>query len=494
MRKSLPIFYNALLLTAVNLTLRFVSTSFQVHISARIGAEGVGLLQLVMSVGGLALTAGIAGIRTTTMYLTAEELGKNKPQNISWVLKGCYVYSILCSSAVSLAIYFSAPYIAENWIGNIRTIGAIRLYAVFMPIICLTGCLTGYFTAANKITTLAGIEIAEQLCYMLVTMTILTLWAGHNAEKACASVVLGAGISSSVTLIWLLFLRRKHNAQRPARIPISRRLLGTAVPLAIADDIKAGINTTENLMVPKRLALYPGEIAPLATFGAVVGMVFPVLMFPAAILFALAELLIPELARCHAAGSHTRIRYLVRRGLRVALLYGCFCSGILFLIAAPLCRRLYGNEIAGKYLTLYSILAPMLYCDAITDAMIKGLGQQTTNVRYNILTSALDVLLLFILLPKYGMIGYFASFSITHLINFILSLRRLSKVSQVKFPFHTPILTISAVLLAVAIAAKVADIIVKIPVFILIFGAFLTLFKVIRTRDILWLKSLFKKK
>ena len=46
-----------MLLTLVNLLLRFVGTSFQVYISARIGAAGVGLLQLVMSVGGLAVAA-----------------------------------------------------------------------------------------------------------------------------------------------------------------------------------------------------------------------------------------------------------------------------------------------------------------------------------------------------------------------------------------------------------------------------------------------------
>ena len=82
MGKKLPIFYNALLLTGVNLLLRFVSTGFQVYLSGTIGAAGIGLLQLVLSVGGLALTAGMAGIRTATMYLTAEELGKRRPENV----------------------------------------------------------------------------------------------------------------------------------------------------------------------------------------------------------------------------------------------------------------------------------------------------------------------------------------------------------------------------------------------------------------------------
>ena len=58
MRKSLPIFYSALMLTGVNLLLRFAGTAFQVWLSGRIGAAGVGLLQLILSVDMLALTLG----------------------------------------------------------------------------------------------------------------------------------------------------------------------------------------------------------------------------------------------------------------------------------------------------------------------------------------------------------------------------------------------------------------------------------------------------
>ena len=67
----------ALMLTAVNLLLRFAGTGFQVWLSGRIGASGVGLLQLILSINMLALTLGAAGGRTTAMYLTAETLGEN---------------------------------------------------------------------------------------------------------------------------------------------------------------------------------------------------------------------------------------------------------------------------------------------------------------------------------------------------------------------------------------------------------------------------------
>ena len=494
MSRKLPIFYSALLLTAVNLLLRLVSTSFQVFISARIGAAGVGLLQLVMSVGGLAMTAGIAGIRTATMYLTAEELGRKHPGHIRWILSGCFIYSLVCSGAVATVLYHAAPYMAYRWIGNPDTVGAIRIFSVFLPLVCLCGVMTGYFTAANRIGTLAIVEIFEQLCYMAVTMAALNFWAGTDPEKACEAVVLGSGISACFTLICLLVLRLREKRKPEPKIPVTSRLLRAAVPLALADDLKAGISTTENLMVPKRLAMYPGELMPLATFGTVCGMVFPVLMFPAAILFALAELLIPELARCNAADSRMRIRYLVKRSLKIALIYGCICGGIMHLTAMPLCTALYGSPEAGRYLRLYSLLVPMLYCDAIVDAMVKGLGQQTASVRYNIFTSAMDVALLFLLLPRYGMNGYFFSFLVTHLVNFILSLRRLLKITGIRIPFYAPAFSCSAALAGVLGASFLSWIPGRIFAFLALTGSLLVLLGVISSRDIRWLRGLISKK
>ena len=494
MRRKLPIFYSALMLTGVNLLLRLVSTSFQVYISGRIGAAGIGLLQLTMSVGALAMTAGMAGIRTATMYLTAGEIGRKKPQNVCWVLSGSFLYSILCSGAVSVALYSFAPTLAEHWICDIRTVPAIRLFAFSIPATCLCGVMTGYFTAANRIGTLAAVEVAEQLVSMVVTMTILTLWAGHDPAMACQSIIFGSCISTCLTLICLVILRLRERPPEGPQIPVRNRLLHTAVPLALADDLRSGISTTENLMVPKRLSLYSGIADPLAAFGMVCGMVFPILMFPASILYALAELLIPELARCAAAGSQQRIRYLVKRSLKVAMLYGCFFCGIEFLLSKELCLWLYDSREAGNYLQLYALLIPMLFCDAITDAMTKGLGQQKACVRYNIITSTMDVVFLFLLLPKYGMMGYFFSFLVTHLLNFALSLRRLLKITgkviSVKMPIFTGIATVSAIFIAAHVRLPSPRCIS----YILIFFCLMTLLRVIGKEDFTWIRGLLIKK
>lgn len=488
----MPIFYSALMLTGVNLLLRMVSTSFQVFLSGQIGAAGIGLLQLTMSVGSLAMTAGIAGVRTATMYLTAGELGRKRPQNVTWVLSGAFVYSILFSGTIGALVYAFAPQIADSWIGDSRTVGALRLFAGFLPISCLTGVMTGYFTAANRIGTLAAVEVAEQFCSMGATVAALLLWAKDDPGKACQAVILGSSAGATMTLLCLVFLRRREHAPTGRPIPVARPLVSTALPLALADDLKAGISTVENLMVPRRLALYPGAADPLALFGTICGMVFPVLMFPAAILFGLTELLVPELARCNAAGSQSRIVYLVRRSLHLAMLYGSISSGILFLCADELCTGLYGSAQAGEYLHWFSPLAVMLYSDIVTDAMVKGLGQQRYSVRYNILTSAMDVAFLFLLLPKYGIKGYFASFLVTHVVNFILSLRRLLKISGVKLPFHIPALTIAAALAAVSFCAGVSSLPLRLGAFLGVFGSLLCLLGITGKEDILWLRGLIR--
>ena len=142
-------------------------------------------------------------------------------------------------------------------------------------------------------------------------------------------------------------------------------------------------------------------------------------------------------------------------------------------------------EVAEK-----NILNAMLYCDAITDTMTKGLEQQKACVRYNILTSAMDVTFLYILLPKYGMEGYFASFLITHLVNFILSLRRLLKITGEHLPAHIPTLALAATLAALWGARRLGTVSAQCVVFLVLLFCLFTLLQVCRKEDFLWFARL----
>ena len=375
-------FYGALLLTGANLALRLASMSFQVYLSGRIGAAGVGLLQLILSVKLFSFTLGSAGARTCALYLSAEALGRRR--SLRPALRGCGWYCLLFSLPTAAGLWVLTPRIAGGWIGDAAGEAALRAFALFLPVTCLNGVMTGLYTAAGRLRTLVTVEFLEQGCAMGATFALLARQGAGESAGACLSVALG-------------------------------------------DDLRAGVNTVENLIIPRRLALYAGTVNAMADYGVLHGMVFPVLMFPAAILGALADLLVAEFSRCASHPGQVRVRYLARQGLRVAWLFGLAAGGVLFAFARPLGELLYHSRAAGACIRLYAPLVPLLYLDGVVDAMCKGLGQQSANARYNLLTNLLDVVLLWLLLPRYGMGGYYFSFAATHLINFALSFRRLSR-------------------------------------------------------------------
>ena len=472
-------FYGALWLTVANLLLRLAGMGFQVYLSGRIGAAGIGLLQLVFSVRALAFTLGLGGVRTAALYLTAGR------KNLRPVLRGCFRYSLLCSAIASIGLYLLAPRLSASWNGN--GLEALRACAVFLPVGCLCGVLSGYFTAAGRIRTLVAVEFLEQGCAIAATAALL-----EAGVESVLSVVAGSSLATAAAfcmLLWLCRLPPEPEAPTPYR-----HILRMALPLGISEGLRAGLNTIENLIVPQRLALCAGTVNAIASYGVVCGMVFPLLMFPSAILFSLAELLVPELSRCVRGGP--RPPYLARQGLRVAMLFGLWAGGFLFAAAGPLGEILYHNEAVGAMLRLYAPLVPILYMDAIVDAMCKGLGQQSASARYNLVTSLLDVIILWWSLPRFGLGGYYFSFAATHLLNFALSLRRLIWTSGATLSVWPAVRAAGAAIAAVGISQMLPS--WSTPFggaafagyYSLLLGCFWAAFHVVSGDDLLWFARL----
>lgn len=449
-----------MLLTGANFLLRLAGMGFQVFLSRRIGAEGVGLLHLVMSVSALSFTVGSAGVRTCATYLSAGELGRGRPDRVGSVLSGCCQYSLLFSSAAAAALWCAAPWLCRVWIGSRAALAALRLSALFLPVRCLQGVLTGYFTAAERTGVLVAAAFLEQGCAMAVTFLLLSRWAGLDAGQAAFAVTAGGGCADALGLLLLLLARRGQRRRGP--VPYGS-ILRTALPLALADTLRSGLNTIEDLIIPRRLALFAGTVNAMADYGMLRGMVFPVLMFPAAALFSLAELLTPEFSRCAARGSRNRVRYLARRGLRAAMLFGLCAGGLLFTLAGPLGTLLYGNGEVGRLLRLYAPFVPLLYADALVDAMCKGLG------------------------------GYYFSFAASHLLNFALSLRRLTLAADIRPEPGKPALAAvctAAAATAASLTAGNGSLLAPGGCYLLLLGTLWSLFRVAGKEDVQWLMSL----
>ena len=436
MGKKTGILKGAILLTGMNLFLRLVSIGFNVFLTDRIGAAGLGLLQLISTVSVFALLVGSSGVRVAAMFLSAEEFGHRRLGGVRSAMSACLAYGIIVSSVVGVITYCLAEFFAISWLQDCRATLSIRCVAIFLPFTCLCGIMTGYFTACSRIQQLVVIEIAERLLSLGLTVVLLLTWARDNTERSCCAIILGSSLGCVADFILLYAMYRRDMRQIPKdrSLCMKERLFRLCVPLALNDYLRSGLNTAEQLLIPYGLARYGGSTEEaMGAYGTIHAMVFPVLMFPAAVLYALSDLLVPELSRAKAMGRRLRIVDLTGKCLRLCFLFASAVAGFLFVCSEPLGQLLYGSREAGYYLRIFAPMVLMLYLDAIVDGMLKGLAEQVQCVRYNTVTSAMDVVFLFLFLPRYGIWAYILSFLVTHGINLWLSLRRLLQVTGYRF-------------------------------------------------------------
>ena len=424
---------NVGLLTAANLLMRGVSMLFQVYLTARVGAAGVGLLQLILSVNLFAVTLGTSGLRVAALYLSAEAYGLRRYGGVRQAMVWCLTAGLLLSALVGGAMMAFAEPLALSVVGDLRAVLSLRLLGLTLPLSCLSMILSGCFTACGQVRTLVAVEVGDKAATVVLTMLLLQQGVAGDLAHACAAIVGGNALAAVGSVAVLLGLLRRWLSKLDgggAMPDMGRRLLGIAGPVAVSDYLRSGLGTLEQFLIPWGLGRFGGShTQAMADYGVIHGMVFPVLMFPCTVLYAVADVLVPELARCRAEENQRRIRHVAGRCLRQGFLYAAAVAAVLWLLAMPLGQLLYRSDDAGRYLRLFAPAVVMLYLDCLVDGMHKGLGQQVYTVRVNTLTSILDVALLYLLLPRWGIAGYYVSFWVSHGVNFYLSIRRLGELT-----------------------------------------------------------------
>lgn len=421
---------NAAWLAGSALLLRAVSMLFQVYLSGRIGAAGLGLMQLILTVGGLASTMALAGGKIAAMYLISRAAGRGDENGVCSAVSTCLRYALVVGGTVAAGMLLLAPTIAAHYVQDAAALPALRVYAALLPCSCLCAVMSGYCTARGRVRRLVLVELLERFLSIALTVALLHRADGRVAQ-AMLAIVWGSGAPPLLSFALLYgFYRRERRCLGPGRRrPMLRALLQVSIPLALGDLLRSGLNTVEQFLIPFGLAKTGSRDFGLSAYGTILGMVFPVLLFPAAILHAVSDLLVPELSRCAVQHEFARIRRLTARCFRLTLLFAGVISGLLFCAAGKLGQLLYHSADAGRYLRLFSPMVLFLYLDVIVDGMLKGLGMQVHTVRYNTATNVIDVTGLYLLVPRLGIQGYVLTYTVSHLVNFFLSLRLLLRVT-----------------------------------------------------------------
>jgi len=433
--------YNTLLLTTASLIIRGIGLSFQVYLSNKIGAAGIGLFQLIMSVQILAVTFAVSGIRFAVCRLVSEEIGLDNPLGIRAAVKRCLIYGLSFGLTAGLILYFGAHRIGAVWVGDNRTVLSLRILALSLPLISVSSVMGGYFTAVQRIVKSSSAQIFENIVRIVAVMLFLRLVPSENLEYACAAVSVGnvLGEILSVALVMILYFLdvRRYGAKRKKHPGMTRRMLHIALPMALSAYARTALGTLQHLLVPKGLQKSGVSAeAALASYGTISGMVLPVILFPIAVFSSISEMLVPDLTDAQMRGDTALANRIINRTLSVCLFFSIGVCGIFFAYASDLGFAVYHSAESGNFIRIFAPLVIVMYMDTVTDGMLKGLGQQMHSMTYNILDALLSVIMVYFLLPKYAVAAYVFTIFFTESFNFVLSIRRLSRVAAVAVPMR----------------------------------------------------------
>lgn len=433
MNNAQKILRGTLLLTGASVLMQTVGVSFNVYLTSRLGAAGIGLFQLILTVYNLAVTLGCGGVRLAATRLAIESAQKG--QDVRACMRRCTLYALAAGSLAAFALYAGSDIAARFWLRQGSAAAPLRALSLSLPFVAMSAALNGFFTARQQVGRCAAVRIAEQMVKIGIVCVLMERLLEHGEQWG--SVAIAAGIVCSEAFSFLCFLilyniEKKKYRPRAEKFPL-HAILHIAVPDVVGAGTRSVLLTIEHLLIPRELRRSGASAqSALAVYGNVHGMVFPLLLYPAAILTSLSGLLVPELAGRSAARDENGIATIIRRVLQTSLWFGVGTAGILYAFADGLSQQVYHTADCAFYIRILSPLIPVMYCDMTVDGMLKGLDEQRAVMHYNILDSGLCAVLVRILLPSLGVKGYIFILFFSEILNFFLSIRRLGKTATVE--------------------------------------------------------------
>ncbi|MBQ8689634.1 MAG: oligosaccharide flippase family protein [Clostridia bacterium] len=432
-------FYNGILLTAVALAVRSVGMLFNSYITRTVGAEGIGLFTLIMTVYSFAVTFATSGISLTVTRLVAGAVGEGDGKGVRRIMRHAITYALIFSITASVVLLVFAEYFGIRVLGDGRTILPLRILAVSLVPIALSTVFSGYFVGVKRVARNAAVQVCGQIFKIAITLFFVLRFARLGVEYAtialCISTTLTELAAFLVGLLqFLLDRRRKPNGDKNTPRRFSD-VTSMALPLALSAYIRSALLTLEHILIPKRLRdRGESHTDSLAQYGILHGMALPLLMYPMSPLSSFAGLLVPEFAESTVRGEQARMKRIADEALNTTLTYSALVAVLLGIFSEEIGYVLYDSYDTGYYIALMAPIIPIMYLDHVTDSILKGIGEHVYSMWVNICDSVLSVVLVWSLIPLMGIAGYAVVIIVMEGFNFTLSALRLRK--RIKFKIN----------------------------------------------------------
>jgi stage V sporulation protein B len=386
-----------------------------------IGAEGVGLYQMGWPFLIVILTFITGGIPMAVAKLIAEAEAERNETRIRSILK------ISLSLSVGLGVFFTLIcLLASTWITE-HLLTDSRVYVTFLSmspiilIVAVSSVLRGYFQGRQNMIPTATSQIVETLIRIVMVLVFAYFMLPYGIQYAAAGAMIGVTIGElgGMLILWLHYVSSQNKSSGRAKALIGssktkgrlsnlRRILRISIPVTASKLVGASSYLLESILITQSLAI-AGISTALATaqYGALQGMVIPILTLPSALTFSLSVSLVPSLSEAAARKDMKTIHQRLLQSLRLALITGAPCAMLMFVLAEPLCMYMYNQPGVGVMLKMMAPVALFIYLQAPLQATLQALDKPGAALINTLIGSTVKLLMIVWLAskPEMGILG-----------------------------------------------------------------------------------------
>lgn len=419
-----------LLLTGAGFITKIIGFIYRIFLSQTIGAEGMGIYQLIFPIHTLCFALSVGGIQTAISRFTAARASLKNEQGARdiFVLSGAL--STAVALIVSLILYENASWFAVHILLEERCTSLLKLMAFSIPMGTLHSCVNGYYYAKKKMSIPAASQLLEQCARVGVSYGLFLILTEQGLPitpmLAVAGLVGGELVSMIFSLLVILWDYRKAGYRlRNLRSPGTdmKEILAFSFPLTCSRLLVNILHSIESVLIPGHLRLYGLDNgSALSIYGVLTGMALPLILFPSAITNAVSTVLLPSVAEQQAVGNHQAIRRAIFLSAKYCLILGFLSTAFFFFAGDFLGLVLFKNEFAVTFIKTLAFICPCLYLSGTLSGILNGLGAANQSFILNTLGLGVRIAFVFFIIPEYGIQGYLWGLIVSELLVTGLSL------------------------------------------------------------------------
>lgn len=426
-----------LLLTATGLFSQVVGFVYRMLLSRLIGAETMGLYQLVMPAYSMMMSVTAVGLTVAVSTLSARYHALGDDGTVKTVLRRALGGFFLLAVPLGIAVAALSDPISVYLLGDARTrLGVVLL----VPCVLLTGVENLHkhcFYGIGRVRPPAAVETAEQLIRAGAVLGLLVVLLPRSAEETVGIIVLGMVLCEVFSACALTLLFRRHWRRfppSPAMDEVSRRrLFSIALPVGATSLLGTLLGCANSVLIPAKL-VEGGVILSeaMSEFGVLCGMTLPLLGLPTGFIGALCLVMVPDLSRRTAQGDRRAAAGFLDRVMSATSLLMAPAMALLTVVGPAIGREMFRDQRVGE-LILPLAVGTLLGCwQSVLSGALNGLGLQGKGARNAILSDTVQLAFTFFTVAQWGLPGFAAGYVVSGLVGAGLNLASVLRAAELR--------------------------------------------------------------